>query len=247
MSTTLGLDYLYLMKSVIDSNGKPDYIVDINPAKIKAALGLEVTQLEVDSTRSEDTNYPYKYLIHYANNNNDGIVIRIYKNKYSIGVSPYVNGVLNYSESVVSISSISVKAPLVMYYKKSDDYVIIGFARTTDNLRLQFAFLNYSDVGSTEKQKCILFTRNSSSELYKYILPGGIYNSASNKGSFISNDIVALYPLIDVTARIVVHKAYISAINKSTIDTFYFVVDGKAYIALAGGNSSANKVCIQIN
>ena len=134
-----------------------------------------------------------------------------------------------------------------MYYKKSDDYVVIGFAKTTDNVGLQVAFLNYSDVGSTEKQKCILFSRNSSSELYKYILPGGIYNYASNKSSFISNDIVALYPLIDVTGRIVIHKAYISTINKSTIDTFYFVVDGKAYISLACGNSSANKVCIQIN
>ena len=247
MSTTMGLDYLYLMESVIDSKGKPDYVVGIDPTKIKAALGLEVTQLEVDSTKAEDTNYPYKYLIHYANNSNDGIVIRIYKNKYSIVVSPYVNGVLNYSETISNIGSISVKNPLVMYYKKSDDYVIIGFARTEHNLRLQFAFLNYSNVGDTEKQKCILFSRGASSELYKYILPGGIYNSASNKGSFISNDIIALYPLIDVTARIMIHKAYISTINKSTIDTFYFVIDGKAYIALAGGNSSANKVCIQIN
>ena len=91
MSTTMGLDYLYLMKSVIDSNGKPDYVVDIDPAKIKAALGLEVTQLEVDSTQSADTNYPYKYLIHYANNNNDGIVIRVYKEKNSIIVSSYVS------------------------------------------------------------------------------------------------------------------------------------------------------------
>ena len=247
MSTIMGLDYLYLMDRVIDSNGAISYVAGVDPAKIKAALGLEVTQLEVDSTQSADTNYPYKYLIHYANNNNDGIVIRVYKKKNDIIVSPYVNGVLNYSETVSNISSISVKNPLVMYYKKSDDYVIIGFARTTDNLRLQFAFLNYSDVDSTEKQKCILFTRNASSELYQYVLPGGLLNSASNKGSFISNDIVALYPLIDVTARIVIHKAYISAINKSTIDTFYFVVDGKAYIALASGNSSANKVCIQIN
>ena len=246
MSTTIGLDYLYLMKSVIDSNGKPDYVVDVNPSKIKAALGLEVTKLEVDSTQTGDTNYPYKYLIHYANNNNDGIVIRIHKNKYTIIVSPYVNGVLNYSETIVSVSSISVKNPLVMYYKKSDDYVIIGFARTADNLRLQFAFLNYSDVGSTEKQKCILFTKGSA-ELYQYILPGGLLNSASNKNSFISNDIVALYPLIDVTARIVIHKAYISTINKNTIDTFYFVLDGKAYISLANGSSSTNKVCIQIN
>ena len=247
MSTIMGLDYLYLMDKVIDSNGAISYVAGVDPAKIKAALGLEVTQLEVDSTQSADTNYPYKYLIHYANNNNDGIVIRVYKSKNDIIVSPYVNGVLNYSETVLNISSITAKNPLVMYYKKSDDYVIIGFAKTTDNLRLQFAFLNYSDVGSTEKQKCILFSRNSSSELYKYILPGGIYNSASNKNSFISNDIVALYPLIDVTGRIVIHKAYISTINKSISDTFYFVVDGKAYISLASGSASANKVCIQIN
>ena len=134
-----------------------------------------------------------------------------------------------------------------MYYKKSDDYVVIGFAKTNDKVRLQVAFINYSDVGSTEKQKCILFSRGASSELYKYILPGGIYNSASNKSTFISNDIVALYPLIDVTGRIVIHKAYISTINKSISDTFYFVVDGKAYISLISGNVSANKVCIQIN
>ena len=104
-----------------------------------------------------------------------------------------------------------------------------------------------SEVGETEKKKYILFSRSVSSELYKYILPGGIYNSASNNSSFISNDIVALYPLIDVTGRIVIHKAYISTINKSISDTFYFVVDGKAYISLANGNSSASKVCIQIN
>lgn len=247
MSTIMGLDYLYLMESVIDSNGKTDYVVGVNPTKIKAALGVEVTQLEVDSTQSSDTDYPYKYLIHYANNNNDGIVIRVYKNKNNIIVSPYVNGVLNYSESILSVLQISSTSQLVMYYKKSDDYVVIGFARTTDNVRLQVAFLNYSDIGSTEKQKCILFSRNTSSELYKYILPGGIYNSASNKNSFISNDIVALYPLIDVTGRIVIHKAYISTINKSILDTFYFVVDGKAYISLASGSASANKVCIQIN
>lgn len=247
MSTIMGLDYLYLMESVIDSSGNTNYVVCVNPTKIKAALGLEVTQLEVDSTQSEDTNYPYKYLIHYANNNNDGIVIRIYKNKNDIKVSPYVNGVLNYSENILNITAISSTSQLVMYYKKSDDYVVIGFARTTDNVRLQVAFLNYSDVGSTEKQKCILFSRNSSSGLYKYILPGGIYNSASSKNSFISNDIVALYPLIDVTGRIVIHKAYISTINKSITDTFYFVVDGKAYISLASGSASANKVCIQIN
>ena len=247
MSTIMGLDYLYLMESVIDSSGKTDYVVGVNPTKIKAALGLEVTQLEVDSTKSSDTDYPYKYLIHYANNNNDGIVIRINGNKNSIIVSPYVNGVLNYSENVLNISTISSTSQLVMYYKKSDDYVVIGFAKTTDNVRLQVAFLNYSDVGSTEKQKCILFSRNSSSELYKYILPGGIYNSASNKNSFISNDIVALYPLIDVTGRIVIHKAYISTINKSITYTFYFVVDGKAYISLISGDVSANKVCIQIN
>ena len=247
MSTIMGLDYLYLMESVIDSSGKTDYVVDVNPTKIKAALGLEVTQLEVDSTQSADTDYPYKYLIHYANNNNDGIVIRIYKKKNSIMVSPYVNGVLNYSESVLNVGSISSTSQLVMYYKKSDDYVVIGFAKTTSNVRVQVAFLNYSDVGSTEKQKCILFSRGASSELYKYILPGGIYNSASNKNSFISNDIVALYPLIDVTGRIVIHKVYISTINKSISDTFYFVVDGKAYISLFSGNESVNKVCIQIN
>ena len=248
MSTIMGLDYLYLMDKVIDSNGAISYVAGVDPAKIKAALGLEVTQLEVDSTKSADTAYPYKYLLHYENNNNDGIVIRVYKNKNSIIVSPYVNGVLNYSENVLAISSISsTSQQLVMYYKKSDDYVVIGFARTTDKIGLQVAFLNYSDVGSTEKQKCILFSRGTSSELYKYILPGGIYNSASNKNSFISNDIVALYPLIDVTGRIVIHKAYISTINKSVSDTFYFVVDGKAYISLTSGNASANKVCIQIN
>ena len=247
MSTIMGLDYLYLMDRVIDSNGAISYVAGVDPAKIKAALGLEVTQLEVDSTQSEDTNYPYKYLIHYANNNNDGIVIRVYKNKDDIIVSPYVNGVLNYSENVLAISSITSTSQLVMYYKKSDDYVVIGFARTTDNVKMQVAFLNYSNIGETEKQKCILFSRNSSTELYKYILPVGIYNSASNKNSFISNDIVALYPLIDVTGRIVIHKAYISTINKSILDTFYFVVDGKAYISLTSGSVSANKVCIQIN
>lgn len=247
MSTIMGLDYLYLMESVIDSNGKTDYVAGVDPAKIKAALGLEVTQLEVDSTKSSDTDYPYKYLIHYANNNNDGIVIRVYKNKNSISVSPYVNGVLNYSETISSSGSISSTSQLVMYYKKSDDYVVIGFAKTTDNVKLQVAYLNYSNVGETEKQKCILYSRGISAELYKYILPGGIYNFASNKNSFISNDIVALYPLIDVTDRIVIHKAYISTINKSIYDTFYFVVDGKAYISLASGSMSANKVCIQIN
>lgn len=247
MSTIMGLDYLYLMESVIDSTGKTDYVAGVNPTKIKAALGLEVTQLEVDSTQSLDTNYPYKYLIHYENNNNDGIVIRVYKNKNGIIVSPYVNGVLNYSENILSIGTISSTSQLVMYYKKSDDYVVIGFARTTDNVRLQVAFINYSNVGDTEKQKCILFSRGTSTELYKYILSGGIYNSASNKNSFISNDIVALYPLIDVIGRIVIHKAYISAINKSILDTFYFVVDGKAYISLTSGSTSANKVCIQIN
>lgn len=247
MSTIMGLDYLYLMESVIDSSGNTNYVVGVNPSKIKAALGLEVTQLEVDSTQSADTDYPYKYLIHYANNNNDGIVIRIYKNKNSILVSPYVNGVLNYSKSILNISSISSKSQLVMYYKKSDDYVVIGLARTTDNVRLQVAFINYSNIGDTEKQKCILFSRGVSSELYEYILPGGIYNSASNNKSFISNDIVALYPLIDVTGRIVIHKAYISTINKNIIDTFYFVVDGKAYISLSSGSASTNKVCIQIN
>ena len=45
-----------------------------------------------------------------------------------------------------------------------------------------------SEVGETEKKKYILFSRSVSSELYKYILPGGIYNSASNKNSFISNE-----------------------------------------------------------
>ena len=247
MSTIMGLDYLYLMDRVIDSNGAISYVAGVDPAKIKAALGLEVTQLDVDSTQSADTNYPYKYLIHYANNNNDGIVIRVYKKKNDIIVSPYVNGVLNYSENVLNISSISSTSQLVMYYKKSDDYVVIGFARTTDNVKLQVAFINYSDVGSTEKQKCILFSRSVSSELYKYILPGGIYNSASNNKSFISNDIVALYPLIDVTGRIVIQKAYISTINKSITDSFYFVVDGKAYISLTSSSLSANKVCIQIN
>lgn len=247
MSTIMGLDYLYLMESVIDSNGKTDYVVGVNPTKIKSTLGLEVTQLEVDSTQSLDTNYPYKYLIHYSNNNNDGIVIRVHKYKNSIIVSPYVNGVLNYSENIVSVESISSTSQLVMYYKKSDDYVVIGFARTTDNVRLQVAFIDYNNVGDTEKQKCILFSRGAAPELYKYILPGGIYNSASIKNSFISNDIVALYPLIDVTGRIVIHKAYISTINKSILDTFYFVVDGKAYISLASGSVSANKVCIRIN
>lgn len=247
MSTIMGLDYLYLMESVIDSSGKTNYVVGVNPTKIKAALGLEVTQLDVDSTQSEDTNYPYKYLIHYENNNNDGIVIRIHKDKNGIKVSPYVNGVLNYSENVLIITSISSTSQLVMYYKKSDDYVVIGFAKTTDNVKLQVAFINYSNVGDTEKQKCILFSRGSSSELYKYILPGGIYNSASSNKSFISNDIVALYPLIDVTGRIAIHNAYISTINKSILDTFYFVVDGKAYISLSSSNVSANKVCIQIN
>ena len=247
MSTIMGLDYLYLMDRVIDSNGSISYVAGVDPAKIKAALGLEVTQLEVDSTQSADTNYPYKYLIHYANNNNDGIVIRVYKKKNDIIVSPYVNGVLNYSENVLTIGSISSASQLVMYYKKSDDYVVIGFARTTDNVKIQVAFINYSNIGDTEKQKCILFSRGTSSELYKYILPGGIYNSAFSKNSFISNDIVALYPLIDVTGRIVIHKAYISTINKSISDTFYFVVDGKTYISLTSGNTSANKVCIQIN
>lgn len=246
MSTIMGLDYLYLMESVIDSNGKTDYVVGVNPTKIKAALGLEVTQLEVDSTQSADTTYPYKYLIHYANNNNDGIVIRVYKNKNSIIISPYVNGVLDYSGILASIGAISFTNQLVMYYKKSDDYVVIGFGKTADSVNLQVAYLNYSDVGSTEKQKCILFSRNVSSELYKFILPGGIYNSAASNKSYTSNDIVALYPLIDANSRIVVHKAYITTINKSISNTFYFVVDGKAYISLSSGNVSANKVCIQI-
>lgn len=246
MSTIMGLDYLYLMESVIDSNGKTDYVVGVNAAKIKAALGLEVTQLEADSNETNDTNYPYKYLIHCANNNNDGIVIRIYKSKNSIIISPYVNGVLNYSETIANIASISSTNQLVLYYKKSDDYVVFGFGKTADSVNLQVAYLNYSDIGSTEKQKCILFSRNASSELYKFILPGGIYNSAASNKSYTSNDIVALYPLIDTTSRIIVHKAYITTINKSISNTFYFVVDGKAYISLSSGNVSANKVCIQI-
>lgn len=247
MSTIMGLDYLYLMESAIGSNGNTDYVVGVNAAKIKAALGLEVTQLEADSNNTNDTSYPYKYLIHYANNSNDGIVIRVNKNKNSIMISPYVNGVLNYSESITAIASVSSTNQLVMYYKKSDDYVVVGFGKTTDSVNLQVAYLNYSDVGSTEKQKCILFSRNVSTELYKFILPGGIYNSAANNKSYASNDIVALYPLIDVTGRIVIHKAYISAINKSIQDTFYFAIDGKAYISLTSGSTSANKVCIQIN
>lgn len=247
MSTIMSLDYLYLMESVIDSSGKTDYVVGVNAAKIKAALGLEVTQLEADSNETNDTTYPYKYLIHYANNNNDGIVIRINKTKNAIIISPYVNGVLNYSEIIASIGAISSTNQLVLYYKKSDDYVVFGFRKTADSVNLQVAYLNYSDIGSTEKQKCILFSRNVSSELYKFILPGGIYNSAASNKSYTSNDIVALYPLIDVTGRIVIHKAYISAINKSSLDTFYFVVDGKAYISLTSGNTSASKVCIQIN
>ena len=117
MSTIMGLDYLYLMDRVIDSNGAISYVAGVDPAKIKAALGLEVTQLEVDSTQSADTNYPYKYLIHYANNNNDGIVIRVYKKKNDIIVSPYVNGVLNYSENVLIITCILSTSHLVMYYK----------------------------------------------------------------------------------------------------------------------------------
>ncbi len=246
MSTIMGLDYLYLMESVIDSSGKTDYVVGVNAAKIKAALGLEVTQLEADSNETNDTAYPYKYLIHYANNNNDGIVIRVNKNKNGIIISPYVNGVLNYSENILSAGSISSSNQLVLYYKKSDDYVVIGFGETADSVNLQVAYLNYSDIGSTEKQKCILFSRNVSSELYRYILPGGIYNFTSSKSSFISNDIVALYPLIDVNSRVVVHKAYITTINKSISNTFYFVVDGKAYISLSSGNASTNKVCIQI-
>lgn len=246
MSTIMGLDYLYLMESAIDSSGKTDYVVGVNVDKIKAALGLEVTQLEADSNETNDTNYPYKYLIHCANNNNDGIVIRIYKNKNSIIISPYVNGVLNYSENIASVVGISSTNQLVMYYKKSDDYVVIGFGKTADSVNLQVAYLNYSDVGSTEKQKCILFSRNVSSELYKFILPGGIYNSAASNKSYTSNDIVALYPLIDTNSRVVAHKAYITTINKSISNTFYFVVDGKAYISLSSGNVSANKVCIQI-
>lgn len=246
MSTIMGLDYLYLMESVIDSSGKTDYVVGVNAAKIKAALGLEVTQLEADSNETNDTTYPYKYLIHYANNNNDGIVIRINKTKNAIIISPYVNGVLNYSDTIASIGTISSTNQLVLYYKKSDDYVVFGFGKTADSVNLQVAYLNYSDIGSTEKQKCILFSRNVSSELYKFILPGGIYNSAASNKSYTSNDIVALYPLIDTTSRIIVHKAYITTINKSISNTFYFVVDGKAYISLSSGNVSANKVCIQI-
>lgn len=246
MSTIMGLDYLYLMESVIDSSGKTDYVAGVNPAKIKADLGLEVTQLEVDSTKSSDTDYPYKYLIHCANNNNDGIVIRIYKSKNSVMISPYVNGVLNYSENIASIGSISSTNQLVMYYKKSDDYVVFGFGKTADSVNLQVAYLNYSDIGSAEKQKCILFSRNAAPELYKFILPGGIYNSAASNKSYTSNDIVALYPLIDANSRVVVHKAYITTINKSISNTFYFMVEGKAYISLSSGNVSANKVCIQI-
>lgn len=246
MSTIMGLDYLYLMESVIDSSGKTDYVVGVNAAKIKATLGLEVTQLEADSNETNDTSYPYKYLIHYANNNNDGIVIRIYKSKNSVMISPYVNGVLNYSENIASIGSISSTNQLVMYYKKSDDYVVFGFGKTADSVNLQVAYLNYSDIGSAEKQKCILFSRNASAELYKFILPGGIYNSAASNKSYTSNDIVVLYPLIDANSRVVVHKAYITTINKSINNTFYFVLDGKAYISLSSGNISANKVCIQI-
>ena len=50
MSTIMSLDYLYLMDRVIDSNGAISYVAGVDPAKIKAALGFEVTQLDVAST-----------------------------------------------------------------------------------------------------------------------------------------------------------------------------------------------------
>lgn len=247
MSTVMGLDYLYLTTTETTSAGVTNYIMNIDSIAIKNALGLECTQIPADSSVSQDTAYPYKFLIHSANDNQNGVVLRMNSGKTSMDIKSYVGGVLNYTDTFRQAVGISNSSQPVLYYKKGEDFVIFGISQTALEPRINIAYLDYQELGKTEKQKCFLLCSSGSSDAGKCILSDGNVYTFSRRTADISNDIVGIYPLINLTRRIVFPKAFISAITNNNVNTNYFVFNGAAYITFQNYSTTDYKICIQVS
>ena len=246
MSTIMGLEYLYLTTAETDSSGNITYTMDINPVAIKNALGLECTQIPADPSNSNDTTYPYKYLIHSADDNQNGVVLRMNSARASMDIKGYNNGVIDYSRSYYSAIGNSNNSQAVLYYKREEDYVIFGISQTGLEPRITIAYLDYQKLGESEKQKCFLLCSGGSSDAGRCILSDGNVYTFARKSSYTSDDIVTIAPLINITGRLIFPRAFLSNTNKSTRNTKYFVLDGKSYITLQHYTDAECNICIQI-
>lgn len=242
MSTIMGLNYLYLTKAVVNSTGGTVYQFDFDIEKVSTALGLKVTQLE-----SADTNYPYHYLIHAGENTQNGVLIRVNKDKTNIYGFLYANGSFDATGFYFSASGISTTQQCVLYYKKDANSVVFGFSKTNEVPRINCAYSVYRKLGETEEHKGFLINYKGTSNAGSCLLADGTIDIINRGSISIGNGILAMCPMIFTTAQVIFPYAYISRIDAADVNSKYIDMNGKVYIRAVSYSATDNKWLVEFD
>lgn len=242
MSTIMGLNYLYLTKAVVNSTGGTVYQFDFDIEKVSAALGLNVTQLE-----SADTNYPYHYLIHAGENTQNGVLIRVNKDKTNIYGFLYANGSFDATGFYFSASGISTTQQCVLYYKKDANSVVFGFSKTNEVPRINCAYSVYRKLGETEEHKGFLINYKGTSNAGSCLLADGTIDIINRGSISIGNGILAMCPMMFTTAQVIFPYVYISRIDATDVNSKYIDMNGKVYIRAVSYSATDNKWLVEFD
>lgn len=242
MSTIMGLNYLYLTKAVVNSTGGTVYQFDFDIEKVSTALGLKVTQLE-----SADTNYPYHYLIHAGENTQNGVLIRVNKDKTNIYGFLYANGSFDATGFYFSASGISTTQQCVLYYKKDANSVVFGFSKTNEVPRINCAYSVYRKLGEEEEHKGFLINYKGTSNAGSCLLADGTIDTINRGSISIGNGILAMCPMMFTTAQVIFLYAYISRIDAADVNSKYIDMNGKVYIRAVSYSTTDNKWLVEFD
>lgn len=242
MATIMGLNYLYLTKAVVNSAGATVYQFDFDIEKVSTALGLNVTQLE-----SADTNYPYYYLIHAGEDTQNGVLIRVNKDKAYIHGFLYANGSFDAGGYNFTVSTISITQQCVLYYKKDANSVVFGFSKTNEAPRINCAYSVYRKLGEEEEHKGFLINYKGTSNAGSCLLADGTIDTISRGSISIGNGILAMCPMIFTTAQVIFPYAYISRIDATDVNSKYIDMNGKVYIRAVSYSTTDNKWLVEFD
>lgn len=236
MATIMGLNYLYLTKAVVNSTGATVYQFDFDIEKVSTALGLKVTQLE-----SNDENYPYYYLIHAGEDTQNGVLIRVNKDKTYIHGFLYANGSFDTGRYNFTVSTISTTQQCVLYYKKDANSVVFGFSKTNEVPRINCAYSVYRKLGETEEHKGFLINYQGTTNAGSCLLADGTIDTISRGSISIGNGILTMCPMMFTTAQVIFPYAYISRIDATDVNSKYIDMNGKVYIRAVSYSATDNK------
>ena len=235
MNTIKGLNYLFFAGTTTED------FSTIDTQAISDALCLSVTKLETDNTK-----YPYQYLIHTPSDNKNGVIIAVNANKRSCDIFSYANGVIGSYASGRSCNHSKLN-PAVLFYKKDAEKVVFGISQIQDRPVLIAGYVPYRKLGETEQHKGFILGYPSSAINGVLITEEGNLTEFSSINTYSAENILALVPAISVQEGCILDNCFFSYISANTVNTFYAVVGGKVYVSFRRYNTNGRTFVIQFD